>query len=701
MGNQWNIDHLAKFSAKEFFENISEFRGYIENKGKNVKLNPDKLINLLYIYFRSVLLYPSPDIREYRVNGPDGKLYQIEFPGHDNKGEKRIVSLAEMSNTLFAEVCSELLKSAHINHIVSLIKIFTAAITTPSLHKNHKFSIINAENTVLHEKFTDAIRMIPEKKAKEAIDVRKSLAFSELQSLDQVKVNADGKEGQNKQSLCNILIKYIQCRIDILIANNKFSDIFQLLYEELRINNDKQIIIVLLNYLVVYNNLFLLERKETIREKVAEFLNIISKEEYDQFDVMLNFSPDKIDLKDLTLEPIELDKKNVKFVNVDYQKVKTVISFVINYKSQKDYIKFEYPDNYTVEIIKPQNLFDDPVFLLLNKLQQNINGMPTTIFSDAVGNLDRSTVIHVIINEFFHPDFELVDDRITYINFEEKDAMLGRKYYPHKDRIIEILRKLYTDYNKELPFDIKREKININTISNYLVNYINENNDSIFHKVHTITNLDSYLKVKNRYIEKIAELNLSDEFLNIRELLLKTDIVTPSSFREFISRALNLTVKKSIELRGIYNFLWKDDKLDKPLNEPDIQPIIKTHLQLILEAKGIQISREVVAANGSLDFLCTYNYNGNLFKVGIELKRAHHNNLLHGLSQQLPEYLKDEGTKHGIFLVLWFKNKNFMQPAKYDSITALINDLEKNIPKKYQFNIMVIDCTKHPSPSKV
>ncbi|MBM4271203.1 MAG: hypothetical protein FJ139_03455 [Deltaproteobacteria bacterium] len=129
--------------------------------------------------------------------------------------------------------------------------------------------------------------------------------------------------------------------------------------------------------------------------------------------------------------------------------------------------------------------------------------------------------------------------------------------------------------------------------------------------------------------------------------------------------------------------------------------MIKSHLQPILEAKGIQICREIVAANGSLDFLCTYTSNGNLFKVGIELKKAHHKDLLSGLTQQLPQYLMDEGTKHGIFLVLWFKNDNFRLPVKYDSISALIKDLESNVPNKYQFTIMAIDCTKQSSPSKM
>jgi hypothetical protein len=702
MKKKKNTDPLTAFNAKEFFENISEFRGYIVNRQKHAKLNPDKLVNLLYVYFRSVLLYPSPDMLKYYVNGPNGGLYEIEFPGHNKAGESKSVSFGEMSNTLLAEVCSDLLKSAHRTHIVSLVELFTKAIATPCLDKSHKFNILNAENTVLKEKFTDAIRMMPEKKSKEALDIRKSLAYSELQALNQVDDKADAKNVQNRESFNKIIINYIRCMIEVLIANNKFIDIFQFLYEELKKNDDKQIITALINNLVIYNHLFLLERKETIRESIAEYRSMIGEEKYVQLDAMLNFSPEKVELKDFSIEPVELDKEKRKFKNVDYQKVKTIISFVIHYQSQKDYTKFEYPDQYIVEFIRLKNLFDDPIFRFLNGLQLNLNSMPNTIFSDAVGNIDSSTVVYITMQEFFHPDFDLIDDRITYIDFEEKEAKLGRKYYPHKDRIVEILRKLYSDYTEQIPFNIKREDININLISNHLVNYIGEDNNSIFHKIHTITNLDSYLKVKNRYLEKIAELNLSDEFPDIRELLYKTDIVTPSALREFISRILDLTVRKSIELRGIYKYLWKDgNKLEEPLTEPDIQPFIKTHLQPTLEAKGIQISREIVAANGSLDFLCTYTSNGHLFKVGIELKKAHHENLLNGLTQQLPEYLKDEGTKHGIFLVLWFKNDNFRQPAKYVSIPVLIKDLEKNVPKKYQFKIMVIDCTKPLSPSKM
>lgn len=694
------IDYLARFNEKEFFENITGVRGYIVNRERRTNLDPDRLINLLHVYFRSVLLYPSPEMREYHVKGTDGKPYIIEFPRHKKTGKTMSVSLGEMSDTLLRETCSDLLNKAHSAHIIHLIDLFTRAMATPSLDKRHKFNILDTEDTVLKERFNEAIRMMPEEKAKEALDTRKNLIFTELRALNREGDKTYTENERNRGSLHDILIRWIQCRIDVLIANNKLIDIFKFLYSEIKENHDKKIITALLHNLVIYNNLFSFERKETIRDVLADCRGILGEEKYAQLNEMVNFSSHKITPGNIMTEPVELDREDEKFEGADFRKIRTVISFVINYKPHKDYTKFEYPNLYSIEFIRPSNLFDDPIFSFLNNLHQDINGMPTTIFSDAVGSIGHSTVVCITLQDFFHPDFDLNDGNIRYIDFKEQEASLGRRYYPHKDRIIEILREVHGDHVKEIPFDIKREEINISLVSNYLIDYIDESNRSIYRKVYTITDPDSYLKLKKRFLDKIAELNLSDEFQDIRNFLFESEIVTDRDLLEFINRALELTIKRSIEFHGTYRQLWKNEKFLEPLSDADIYPIIKAHLNPILEAKGVQIGKEVVAANGSLDFLCTYTSNANLFKVGIELKKAHHRNLVAGLTHQLPGYLKDKGSRQGIFLVNWFKNARFPQPKKYNSIHALISELERKIPKEHFFKITVIDCTRPQASSK-
>lgn len=694
--------HFKKFTEHQFFENIKEFKGYITHHGSGARLNPDKLLNLLTVYFRSVLLYPSPDTSRYIVKDPQGGIFQIEFPGSTKEGQQRSVSLGEMSNTLLDQVCGDLSRSGNTLHQMELLKIFTSAIETPDLDPHHKVNIINAENNVLGERFFTTIREFSEKDANHILETREHLILDEVRPA--LKTQKPEDEHSNIQSINNILIRYVRARVEMLIYQNKFVDIFVLLYRligeecESETGFNQGVIGALLQYLVIYNNLFLVEPIENVRDRVNECQSIVDEDHYTVLNEMVNFSPEHIELKNLSIELTDEDDQGFKFDSLD---LLTSISFVINHKPSETYKRFEYPGECSIEFIELRNLFDDPVFYLLNSLQQNINGMPTSIFSDAVGNVANSSIITITLYEFFHPDFELVENRISYFDFQEKEALLGRKYYPHKDRIIEILRRWYLEHNDEFQMNFSREEININFISNYLVNYRDSYGDSVFHKVHTITNLDSYLHVKERYLEAIARLNLSDEFSIIRKLLLETKIVSANIFQDFIARILDITVKKQIELGGINRYLWKDQKFSQPGDETDIQPLIQSHIRPILEVKGIQVSREVVAANGSIDFLCSYTYEGRLFKVGVELKKAHHQNLERGLTQQLPEYSKDQGTRHGIFLVLWYKNEKYPEPVKYGSIDQMTSSLEKSVPAKYKFSIMAIDCTKAKPPSKL
>lgn len=66
----------------------------------------------------------------------------------------------------------------------------------------------------------------------------------------------------------------------------------------------------------------------------------------------------------------------------------------------------------------------------------------------------------------------------------------------------------------------------------------------------------------------------------------------------------------------------------------------------------------------------------------------------------MPKYISDEGNRHGIFLVLWYKNENFDKPSKYNSIIELHDELKKSIPRKLKIEIEIIDCNIKQSPSK-
>jgi hypothetical protein len=234
-----------------------------------------------------------------------------------------------------------------------------------------------------------------------------------------------------------------------------------------------------------------------------------------------------------------------------------------------------------------------------------------------------------------------------------------------------MLRKVYESAPGDFPFEIKKEQININLISNYIVNYIDEFGKSFFHKVYTVTN-------------------------------------SPVVLRQFVFKALEILVKNQIELGGGYRYLWAGREVDNvvmrtPLAERNAQPLINIFLKPTFQVKGVQISREIVSGNGSLDYLCSYTRNDRLFKVGIELKNAHRSDddLFHGLTKQLPAYLKGEMTEYGIYLVLWYKDTNHPFPDSYTTPDELRHALQEKSPTNYHIQVMVIDCTKMLSPSKL
>ncbi|MCZ4695190.1 hypothetical protein DWB61_10160 [Ancylomarina euxinus] len=118
--------------------------------------------------------------------------------------------------------------------------------------------------------------------------------------------------------------------------------------------------------------------------------------------------------------------------------------------------------------------------------------------------------------------------------------------------------------------------------------------------------------------------------------------------------------------------MWTiDNGSNLPISEVSAQRIIDNLISPLAEMKGINISRERVSANGSLDFFFHYTKNGKSFKVCVELKNAHHAKVDQGNCKQLTEYIKDSGNKEGIYLELWYKGEDFPKPVKYASIDEL------------------------------
>ena len=147
--------------------------------------------------------------------------------------------------------------------------------------------------------------------------------------------------------------------------------------------------------------------------------------------------------------------------------------------------------------------------------------------------------------------------------------------------------------------------------------------------------------------------------------------------------------------------------LASPKREIHIQPTLGQFFTHRLLPLGIHTVRESDEGIGLLDFKFLITIKGNTpLNVCAEFKLAHMP-LEHGLTVQLPLYLKASPSKSGIFLVMWFKDENgiyFNKPTNKSKSDMLkyLEETVKEINQKEDFKIesILIDASKRPPASK-
>ncbi len=142
---QTKMDPLTKLTHQEFINNFVVFRAYYRYRKTLQLLNPEMLIELLNVYFRSVLLYPSKEMNQYYITDSDGRALLLQIQGHDGAGNQVSISLPALSGSLLRDVCTDFIKSANPENYESLLSLFDRALSTPELDKVQKSNILDAQ----------------------------------------------------------------------------------------------------------------------------------------------------------------------------------------------------------------------------------------------------------------------------------------------------------------------------------------------------------------------------------------------------------------------------------------------------------------------------------------------------------------------------------------------------------------------------
>ena len=179
-------------------------------------------------------------------------------------------------------------------------------------------------------------------------------------------------------------------------------------------------------------------------------------------------------------------------------------------------------------------------------------------------------------------------------------------------------------------------------------------------------------------------------------------------------------IQKSIENRRSIHAFW-DEKREivvngqkymvpaEPKMEPHIQPTLERFFDDKLKSLGIHVSRETNEGVGYLDFKFMFTTENQIrLLVCSELKLAHNEKLEHGLTKQLPAYVRANDSKSGIFLVMWFKDeekKFFSKPVNQNKseMIEFIAEKIKEIQNEEGINIesILIDVSKKSSASNL
>lgn len=691
--------NIMSASPKKYYQFIPKLNDFLKDSNS---IKNDEIFGFLESYYECLLYYEKNKIEKGLLNHNNEilvSIFKIKVNNKDYKADIKDIGIS-LTYTILEKFRKAVLEKEELD-FKRLNSLINSVFKSKYISDIQKFKLLWNEDQIFNIDWNVLLLLLENKDAIDSVQIKLDFIIEVLKTPQIFFNNSEIKDFISHSEIKDfiktinyIYIKLVYTLLKIHLANNHFVEIFvtidsnlEKLDKETNIEK-KWIIFFLLEELILNNNLFHFRTKDEIENTLNNYENIIEKIEFEKLINSMNF-----DITKYNIRKVDGDIGLANLINYDENLISTKISFIILHKIDED--KEYYIDGKNrISFKTVTSLFDDPIFTTLDLSERQLDGAPISFYADSIGNIGNSTKVIIKIDEFYHPDFNIDNCQIIFNNFQREEAKYGGKYYPYKDYIIDTLFSL-----NNYPKGFEKKNINSNLVSNFLVTYTSKNDDKfIGAKVHVLTNNDSFDKFKNNFLSKKSELYLKDDFLTIRDLIYEYKITDERSFLGFCYNLLTSTIKKSIEFNDLEKYLW--ESIDKPVSEPKAQILLFNFVKDFAEFKGIKMIREASAASGNVDFNFHYTYNNRSLSICVELKNAHHNDILHGIKTQLPLYMKSIGGKRGIFIVLWYKSENFNNPKKYKSILELEQDLKKEIPNGLDIKILIIDCTLKSNPSK-
>jgi len=152
--------------------------------------------------------------------------------------------------------------------------------------------------------------------------------------------------------------------------------------------------------------------------------------------------------------------------------------------------------------------------------------------------------------------------------------------------------------------------------------------------------------------------------------------------------------KQEVENTALWRTLW-DDHLSVHRIEKVVQAVAGSLWTAHCKANGVDISREVDAGRGPVDFKFSAGWQARAL---LEVKLIESSRLFTGASRQLPQYLASEQIECGVYVCLAFTDRD-LTPERLKIVDDTLASLSEKKGKK--LTSVIVDARPKKSASKL
>jgi hypothetical protein len=390
--------------------------------------------------------------------------------------------------------------------------------------------------------------------------------------------------------------------------------------------------------------------------------------------------------------------------------------------NQKDFKEGNFEVSYKgntvkVDISKIDDKDQDPIFIVVNSLQPLVSFRPEIILPPEIYTDNRGS--YPYYRAIIHFPFCLADwfdqDTPTGIKNIDNERAQITGGYKHESKIdaLTVLNKLFLSED----YDLKKQLV-YDDVTLFIENYFSKRyHQFILQRVNIFTSKNAYKNSIEYFFGSFGEERIC-EIIRKRNI---PDIKTENDLSDYILYVIKDLIMHEVENRNWTDAFWNSERKVKrdngedipipaePKKETEIQSTLHVFFRLVLDDLGIQVDREPSVGIGNVDFKFTYaTKSESKINTLLEFKLAHHQKIKHGLTKQLPAYLKADRSTCGIFAIMWFKDdkgKFFKEPANRTKVQMLefITETSKYVSERDELNIkaVLIDASIKQTASNI